>query len=49
MLEEIENPAHIELMRKFTESCKNVLGPKATPVVFKTYELTPEWELLQRW
>ena len=30
-LEERENPAHIELRRKFTESCKTVLGPKITP------------------
>ena len=30
-LEERENPAHMELRRKFTETCEPVLGPKATP------------------
>ena len=27
-IEEIENPAHIELSRKFTEICETVLRPK---------------------
>ena len=31
MLEERENPAHVELKRKFTEICETVLWPKATP------------------
>ena len=42
MLEERENPAHIELRRKFTENCETVLGPKATPGNFTPDELTPE-------
>ena len=41
-LEERENPACIELRRKFTESCKTVLGPKVTPGNFTPEELTPE-------
>ena len=45
MLEEIENPAHIELMRKFTESCETVLGPKAISGDFTPDKVTPEWEL----
>ena len=30
-LEERENPAHIELRRKFTEICETMLRPKLTP------------------
>ena len=44
-LEERENPDHIELRRKFTESCKTVLGPEETPGNFTLDELTPEWEI----
>ena len=44
-LEEIENPAHIELRRNFTEICKTMIGPKATPGDFTPDEFTPEWEL----
>ena len=44
-LEERENPTHIELSRKFTESCNTVLGPNATPGDFTPDKLTPEWEL----
>ena len=47
ILEERENNAHIELRRKFTESCKTVLGPKATPGDFTPDELTPELELYE--
>ena len=46
-IEERENPAHIELRRKFTEICETVLGPKATPGHFTPDELTPEWELFE--
>ena len=44
-LEERENPAHIELRRKFTESYETVIGPKATPGDFTPDEFTPEWEI----
>ena len=44
-LKERENPTHIELSRKFTESCNTVLGPNATPGDFTPDKLTPEWEL----
>ena len=43
--EERESTAHIELRRKFTESCKTVLGPKATLGNFTPDKLTPEWEI----
>ena len=44
-LKERENTAHIELRRKFTESCETVLGTKSTPGDFTPDKLTPEWEI----
>ena len=44
-LEERENPAHIDLRRKFTESCEIMLVPKATPGDFTPDKLTPEWDI----
>ena len=45
MIKEKENTAHIEPRRNFSETCKNVLGPKGTLGNFMPEELTPECEL----
>ena len=44
-LEERENPAHIELRHKFTETCEIGLGMKATLDEFMPDKLNPELEL----